>query len=390
VNWKDLAARLDAAFGVESHRDRITTVEGARGVAMSLVFLIHLLEFFCRTAPQNGVDSRAIWLIYPVGNLAGVFFVVLTGCFLYQSLLKAPVNYFEFLRRRLTRIYSVFGVMLALYLILSVVFPKESKLPHEPAAAVLLVIENLLLLPGVFQLTSIITVSWTLSCVVLCCLILPPIVEFTGMRKWLPIRRVEFFFTAAVLILAIGNATGWFALRLVFIPVGALVWEALAWRKANLDTARWLEPAALGAVALTLGLKYWFVVLDGVRIYDCALGLRQAMDGSLCLFCLGFALFSVNSTFSKVLVRRPLRWLGNMSFSYYLSHSLVIKFLTLFPLAVAWVIRTPIGFWGAVAVSYALSMIPAVALFFLVEKPSLAKTAVTRQAEAPAAFAEAA
>ena len=57
-----------------------------------------------------------------------------------------------------------------------------------------------------------------------------------------------------------------------------------------------------------------------------------------------------------------------MSFSYYLSHSLTIKFLTLFAPAVAIAAHSAVGFWLMVPATFALSLIPAVAWFLAVEK----------------------
>jgi exopolysaccharide production protein ExoZ len=165
-------------------------VQGARGVAIFLVFLVHLLELLCSKAPAGSIDAGVLDWIYPLGNLAGAFFVIITGCFLYRSLLEKPVAYGAFLRRRFTRIYSVFLVVLGLYLTLSFIFPGESKLPQTPMAASIYILENLLLLPGVLPIRPIITVSWTLSYVALYCILLPPMVESTGMRGWRPGRRV--------------------------------------------------------------------------------------------------------------------------------------------------------------------------------------------------------
>jgi len=85
--------------------------------------------------------------------------------------------------RRLIRIYSVFLVVLGVYLVLSFVFPFASKLPADPTDAILLIFQNVLLMPGIFPVQVIITVSWQLSHVVLYSLILPPIVRLTGMAR---------------------------------------------------------------------------------------------------------------------------------------------------------------------------------------------------------------
>jgi peptidoglycan/LPS O-acetylase OafA/YrhL len=79
-------------------------------------------------------------------------------------------------------------------------------------------------------------------------------------------------------------------------------------------------------------------------------------------------MFSDRSRFTGVLCTAPLRYLGNMSFSYYLTHSLTIKFLTLFTPAVVIAAHSAVGFWLMVPATFAVSLIPAVVLFLAVEQ----------------------
>ena len=335
---------------------------------MSLVFLIHLLEFLCAHAPTGSLDSHVIQWIYPIGNLAGVFFVVVTGCFLYRSLLERPVKYGAFLRRRLTRIYSVFSIVLALYVALSLAFPSASKLPGDPLHRVIYLIENLLLLPGVFPIVPIITVSWTISYVVLYCLILPPLIQVTGMREWEAKSRVRFLILLTGCCALGAEWTHAYAVRLALLPVGALASEALAWRKRHVSIGHWLESLALGISVFTLGLRYWFVYHDQVPIFDCSKGLHQFTISAVCLFSICFGLFSEYSPASRLLCGNNLRWLGSISYSYYLTHSLPIKALTLFaPVTVA--AKSAFGFWSMVPLCFIASLLPAVLLFRSVEEP---------------------
>lgn len=390
MSWSGFQVGVRAAFEAGSRPGRIDAVEGARGVAMSLVFLVHLLEFLCRKAPQGSLDSQAIEWIYPLGNLASVFFVILTGCFMYRSLLAAPVSYSTFLARRFSRIYSVFSVVLTVYVGLSFVFPSESKLPDNPVEATFYVLANLLLLPGVFPIQPIISVSWTLSYVALYCLILPPLVELTGMRTWQPRQRALFFLVSAVTWASIAGFTGTFPPRLALLPVGALGQEALAWRKANPGRKPWLEPASIVVAILALALKYWFVHADHISVFSIGKGLHQLLLSSICLLCASFALFSDQFRMSGALSSAPLRYLGNMSFSYYLTHGLVINFLTLFGPVVARVAQFPIGFWLMVPAAFAMTLIPAAILFLTVERHSVKWARPTVSIAVPRSMSQAA
>jgi exopolysaccharide production protein ExoZ len=66
-----------------------------------------------------------------------------------------------------------------------------------------------------------------------------------------------------------------------------------------------------------------------------------------------------------------MRWLGNMSYSYYLIHGLALKaafalLAVLSPPTGTWVVA---GFWGLLPLMFAVSLAPAVVLFALVERP---------------------
>jgi peptidoglycan/LPS O-acetylase OafA/YrhL len=124
--------------------------------------------------------------------------------------------------------------------------------------------------------------------------------------------------------------------------------------------------------ALALGLKYWFVHVDHVSIFLVGKGLHQLSLSAVCLFSVSFTLFSDRSRVS-ILCSTPIRYLGNMSFSYYLTHSLTIKFLALFSPAVTMVVHSAIGFWLMVPGAFILSLIPAALLFLTVEKPAWAR-----------------
>ena len=130
----------------------------------------------------------------------------------------------------------------------------------------------------------------------------------------------------------------------------------------------WLEPGGIGVAVLALGLKYWFVHVAQISIFAVGQGLHQLSMTAVCLLCTSFALFSDRSQLAGALGSEPLRYLGNMSFSYYLTHGLTVKFLTLFAPAVAAAAHSTVGFWLMVPAVFALSLIPAGMLFLAIEK----------------------
>jgi peptidoglycan/LPS O-acetylase OafA/YrhL len=77
----------------------------------------------------------------------------------------------------------------------------------------------------------------------------------------------------------------------------------------------------------------------------------------------------------------PLRWLGNMSYSYYLLHGLALKasFLVLTKVLPASVGYGPVFFLMLLPITFGLTLIPTSILFLIIERPfSLAGQKVKR------------
>jgi peptidoglycan/LPS O-acetylase OafA/YrhL len=67
----------------------------------------------------------------------------------------------------------------------------------------------------------------------------------------------------------------------------------------------------------------------------------------------------------------PLRWLGNMSYSYYLIHGLALKagFLALAVVIAKQATHGWGWFWLMLPLMFALSIVPSAMLFLFVERP---------------------
>ena len=65
----------------------------------------------------------------------------------------------------------------------------------------------------------------------------------------------------------------------------------------------------------------------------------------------------------------PLRWLGNMSYSYYLIHGFTLQFIALILMKFApQTVATALGFWLFMTISFTLTWISSTILFVAVEK----------------------
>src|SRR5262249_16157843 len=91
------------------------------------------------------------------------FFMLLSAFFAYGSRRRGTTSFRDFMRGRVFRLYPLYLIMTAVYLSGSLLLPRFSKLPADPAAAALLLLESTLLLPGMLPIQPIMDVAWTLS-----------------------------------------------------------------------------------------------------------------------------------------------------------------------------------------------------------------------------------
>ncbi|HAT31020.1 MAG TPA: acyltransferase [Janthinobacterium sp.] len=343
----------------------IRPMEGLRGFAVLLVFLVHYVTTITPwLAPATPLFALARAL-HTVGNSGVDLFFVLSGYLIYGSLIARPQAIAGFLRRRLRRIYPAFSAVFLIYLALSYAIPGESKIPAGLADGSLYLARNFLLLSGFDDKPPMIAVAWSLSYEMLYYLTIPGVIAVFDLRRRGAAWRLAF------LILAVGAAAAGFAVfggpaRLLMFAAGIFLVEAEGVA---------LAPRPGGALlALLLGLA---CLLTGAALIV-KVGALFAAFFWLCLACF----HAPHGWLARGFSRTALRWLGNMSYSYYLLHGLALK--VAFHALAAVVPASPQGplfFWGLLTPMLILTLLPPAALFLLVERPlSLAP----RRAAAPA------
>ena len=369
--WRE---RLGRFFEFEGTRDRIRSMEGLRGLAVALVFFVHYEGLFGGWVAPGTASAKAATFLATVGHTGVDLFFVLSGYLIYGAVIKMRENrggYASFMRRRVRRIHPTFLLMLAVYVALSIFAPGESRLPVGRGAALVYVIENALLLPILFDVTPLITVSWSLSYEIFYYAMLPLLVGVFGMRRWQPRTRVLAFGG-----LAAGYVVACFLgarhVQLILFVSGIFVYEAChSERFARLLSragAQWI-----GAGVLAAFLPVAFVVVTGQvpglptsvagRYIACAIWLFVA------LFVVTLVVFRASGPLRGLFSVAPLRWLGNMSYSYYLMHSLALKGLAL-AIARARPGWNPgsAGHWVFVPIAFAVTLVSSAVLFAAVEK----------------------
>ena len=239
--------------------------------------------------------------------------------------------------------------------------PQYSRIPAEAPLGYLFA--NLLLLPGLFPIEPMITVAWSLSYEMFFYLCLPMIVSGFGLRRMNVRQRVVGIGFAAIMLAAALAQSEGAPLRMLMFFAGMLLHEAVA--------SRAVRPPGSDVAALALALGLFGSALDGIGYLKT--GILFAAFLVLCLDCF----LNSRGRMARIFSWTPLRWLGNMSYSYYLLHGLVLKavFLLLGHMTMS-------GAYGAMAyiimlpLCFGVTVLGSVVLFLAVERPlSLQPTA---------------
>lgn len=336
----------------------VRPMEGLRGFAVFLVFLVHYATLMAPWMTHSAPLAAMAEAVHAVGNAGVDLFFVLSGYLIYGSLISRHQDFLPFIRRRIARIYPAFMVVFAVYLILSFLQPSASKIPPGNTAAFLYILQNFLLLPGIFKIDPVITVAWSLSYELLYYLALPPLLLVLAMRTRSSAWRTHFFVAIGAIIVVAGSAYDG-PMRLVMFIAGILLHEAIA---AQVTTPR-ASPVALLVIVALLFTTAPYVGAAAWAARICTLFCAFFF---LCLHCFTLPQSWLGRAFSFT----PMRWLGNMSYSYYLVHGLALKLIVMV-LHTAWpaVPHETAFVLGALPLAFMLTLLPSAALFLLVEKP---------------------
>lgn len=333
----------------------VRPMEGFRGLAIFLVFLGHYVTLIDPWMAAGTPTHAAASALHTIGSVGVDLFFVLSGYLIYGSLISRRQPFLRFMGRRVERIYPAFVVVFATYVLLSFVFPAESKIPADRTDAVVYLLQNFFLLPGIFPIQAMNTVAWSLSYEMFYYLTIPIVITLCGLHD----RSVRFrvlFFIALSACGFIGCAIFGGHVRLLMFLSGVLLYETI---KHNLLAP---PPSSLALMAL-VGAGVAMLLPIGMIKF---LVLYVAFF-FLCLSCFG----RPTSWLARFFSLTPVRWLGNMSYSYYLIHGLALKVAFL----VLGVIALPHGrggllfFLGLMPIMFVLTLVPSTALFLLIERP---------------------
>lgn len=373
---RPLGSLLARLFEQSSDSSWLKPVEGMRGCAAFLVFFVHFDSLFGIYAPQGSVSSRVSRFAGAVGNTGVDMFFVISGFLIYGIIIRRSPGYWNFMRRRIVRLYPVFLFVFATYLILSRLSPADSKIPAGASRAISYIVVNLLMLPGMINVTPMITVAWSLSYELFFYALIPLLAYGLTMKLWTSDLRVLFFagLTAAYYISCSAGYTH--HPRLIMFAAGIILYEVMN----NSNWPRRLTPQ-LDLVAILLACAA--LTLTGLRILSREQTTRMLVEvpaGSLALlffsfFLLALCTLSHQGVLMKLFSLKQVRWFGNMSYSYYLTHGLTLHALQTILRALHFPGRLGAVRYLALEVGcFAVTVVMGAAVYLTIERPiSLAK-----------------
>lgn len=362
--------KFEVSRGLGGHNVR--PIEGLRGFAVSLVFLVH---YFALVGQWNGGNDSLDAIadaMHVIGSSGLDLFFVLSGYLIYGSLISKAQPFGKFMRRRLERIYPAFIAVFVIYVALSFTFPSENKIPEGSWAAIGYLAANFFLLPGIFPIQPMITVAWSLSYEMVFYIAVPLLITALGLRRAASkVRLVWFGLILGVVILASINGG---PVQLILFVAGMTLFEAINYFKLR-------PPSSLaGAAALVFGLAATTLPLEGPIGFTIRTCILFAAFFIVCMVCFS----RTDGWLSRLFTWTPIRWLGNMSYSYFLLHGLTLKgaFLLVGVLLPSGEYG-PIFYWSLLPVMFAASLVPPAILFLCVERPFSLAVRKTPSKKAP-------
>ena len=299
-------------------------------MAIILVFFVHYHALFSHYLATDSVSFSISHFSWSIGPSGVDLFFVLSGYLIYGIVMRKHTSYLKFMFRRAQRIYPTFLFVLAAYIALSFLFPRETKLPSDVAEASLLILENVALLPGVFNINPIITVAWSLSYEWFFYAVIPIVVSILRMKRWGVLSRVLFItiFSGAYIICGMGIELP--HSHMLMFASGMLLYELAnsIWLKSKLS--RTGEVFAIVIFVATFPFIYFLQSRQigpdpNTVLWDVSI-IATLYGGYFWFFM--YAL-NYDGIVRRALSYTPLRWLGNISYSYYLLHGLALNGIAL-------------------------------------------------------------
>lgn len=394
--WTVLRERLGTIYEIAegTNKTRLQSMEGLRGLAILLVFLSHYQNIILGHMGIGGTLNRLGLGMMEAGGTGVDLFFVLSGMLIYRAVLKPNLKVTKFLRRRAQRIYPTFLAVFAIYIAMNVLLmmgpprppPYNARIPTSVVPAIGYLLANLAFLPGLFPIQPLLNVAWSLSYEWFFYLSLPFIVMAAGLTVRKPISRARIFLSVTVLFwVATYLFPEVFFMRsnpirashtgIIMFFCGMILSDLM--EAGFKHVSRWADWA--GLVLLFAGLAVPFAFgYEGFRLLKPSPQTvrTEALIAGALFFGFGIAVFCTlngHHLLNRIFRWTPLRWLGNMSYSFYLIHGLPMHVIALL------MVRAAIPSMGTTVmmtvivvllpVTFIITSAVSTVLFWYVEKP---------------------
>ena len=359
--------RFELNRGGADHNLR--SMEGLRGLAVVLVFLSHYGALMRPWITDHEGLLALTWRLVYLGGSGVDLFFLLSGFLIYGSLIGRSQAFVPYFKRRLVRLYPAFTAVFATYVLLSYTFASHSKIPEGFGAAFGYLAINFAMLPGIVPIEPMITVAWSLSYEIAYYLAIPAVIGVLGLRAWSSAKRVQLFALLSLAAFAVFATLGG-PVRLITFLAGILLHEQLSQRPGR-GPSSWMA---------------WTALLLALASTQCTFGDTLGYATRIAMLYLLFYVVCAGSfgrpkgMFARSFCATPLRWLGNMSYSYYLVHGLAMHAaLVAMGNFVPKEVQGPAVFFGVLPLLFLWTLLVSAGLFLVVERPfSLTKKSKAR------------
>ncbi len=372
---------LSRLYETDTSRQRMLAMEGLRGLAILQVFFCHY-EIVVLSRLSPAYQSAFHRIVVQLGASGVDLFFLLSGLLIYRAALKQDLRLTQFFARRVQRIYPTFLVAFLIYFVASVLLHQgERRVPESLPAGLRYVVLNLMLVPGIADIKPLIPAAWSLSyefCFYIC---IPLLVLALRMRRWSRLQRCLLWSTVLVLhvsyVVALPDTLPVYTnqsntfLRFTMFLAGMLVLEMMSsvrvslWLTARKQT--WLTALAAASAVAYIGLLRHDINTAHVPVIHNAVAttLVFSIYTSLALVTLG-----QTGLWKELFSLTWLRWLGNISYSFYLIHGIVLNVLVALCLHIAAVPKHPvISGVALLPIYFIVTFACATLLFTTVERP---------------------
>jgi exopolysaccharide production protein ExoZ len=349
------------------NKGHYAALESLRGIAAMMVVVHHYANWVLGRTVEGSVAHGFQMLTKHWGGLGVQLFFVISGFLIPSILAGRKTPYFQYLWRRVRRIYPL--AIIAILLACAVRVVNGKPVINDPITGNqwLDVLLNLLLVPGVFPMERLYEVTWTLSYEMLfyatcpfvlaglCKISQNPMIRILILLLVIPLIRTLSPYHDSICYFIVGYIS--FELcrsfsdnaRLsAYLNIGALTFAPFVILAYMVNASGWQPRMGTGEI----GFYLWLLFLG--LAFLCLVGAATAFKGRLAALISG-PLFSL---------------VGAISYSLYLLHVLVIGFI--FAISDHFLPSGSMGnatYFGLLTLTLIISLVAAFFGYILVERP---------------------